>query len=211
MQKKLILIFAGILSGILVGRAQSLEIIPQTNYTIGGKVYANFGELNIRDSESYGLSLNFVAPNNTSFQIEYFYQPTTVQYRDYFDPAQFSQSADLRINWVMMGARKRFEINERIVPFAGGSFGLTRFALDSSPNIYNEVALALALQGGLNVYVTKLIGLRFHARFMMPVQVRGFGFYASTGGAAVGASAGSYFVQADFGAGLVFRLNAQNE
>ncbi len=190
-------------------QSQSIEIIPQANYTFGGRIYGKFGEMKIANSESYGTSFNIVTPANVSFQIEYFYQPTVGEYRDYFDPGQFNQNADLRVNWIQVGVRKRFEVQEKIVPFGGLSVGLTNFDLRSSPTSYNEWALSLALQGGVNVYLSKLIGLRFHARLLTPIQFTGFGFYAGTGGAAVGATAGSYFVQADLGTGLIIRLSQE--
>lgn len=188
-------------------KSQSIEIIPQVNYTFGGRVYGKFGELKIANSESYGTSVNIVTPSQVSFQVEYFYQPTVGEYRDYFDPAQFNQNADLRVSWFQLGVRRRFPVQERVVPFAGASLGLTNFNLDSSPTSYNELALSLGFQSGGNVYLSDLIGLRIHARLLTPIQFTGFGFYAGTGGAAVGATAGSYFVQADFGAGLIVRLS----
>lgn len=209
MKKSLLLSFLIVAIIAINGKSQSIEIIPQTNYTIGGKVYARFGELNIRDSESYGISLNIVRPG-VSFQIEYFYQPTTGEYRDYFDPVQFNQNADLNINWFQVGVRRRFELQEKVVPFGGLSLGLTNFDLDSSPNSYDEWALSLALQGGVNVYLSRIIGLRFHARMLAPIQFNGFGFYAGTGGSGASASAGSYFIQADFGAGVIIRLPSGN-
>jgi len=187
-------------------KAQSIEIIPQVSYTFGGKIYGRFGELKINDSESYGISLDIVN-KNVSFQIEYFYQPTTVDYRDYFNSNFNNQSADLRINWYHVGVRQRFTTNEKVVPFTGASIGLTNFKLDSSPNSYNETALSFGLQAGTNLYVSKRIGLRIHGRLNFPVQFNGFGFYAGTGGSGLEASAGTYFVQADIGTGLIVRLS----
>lgn len=184
--------------------AQSIEIIPQTNYTFGGRIYAQFGDLKIQDSESYGISLN-VINDDISIQLEYFYQPTTGTYRDYFNP-ETSQTSNLNISWYHIGVRKRFNTSEQVVPFAGGSIGLTDFDLDSSPTSYDETALSIALQAGTNVYFSDKIGLRLHARLLVPIQFNGFGFYAGTGGSGATATAGSYFVQADFGAGLVIRL-----
>lgn len=185
--------------------AQRVEIIPQINYTFGGKIYGRFGELNIKDSESYGISLDIVN-KNVSFQIEYFYQPTTGEYRDYFDPQQLNQNADLRISWYHVGVRQRFAVDEKVVPFGGLSVGLTDFTLDSSPTKYDELALSFGLQTGTNIYLSERIGLRFHGRLLLPVQFNGFGFYASTSGSGLSASAGTYFIQGDVGAGLIIRF-----
>lgn len=185
-------------------KAQTIEVAPQLNYIFGGRINTQFGELNIQNSESYGLAVNIVN-EKVSFQIEYFYQPTRGNYRDYFDSNR-NQNSDLRISWFHIGARQRVEINEKIVPFAGISLGLTNFVLDSSPVSYNELALSFGLQTGVNVNISERIGLKFHGRLLSPVQFNGFGFYAGLGVSGATASAGSYFVQADFGTGLIVRL-----
>lgn len=202
-KKLIIVVILCMTSGIIV-KAQSFEIVPQINYTFGGKIYGNFGELKIQDSESYGLALNIVN-RDISFQIEYFYQPTTANYRDYFNP-QLNESADLRVSWYQIGVRQRFGRDETVVPFGGLSAGLTYFSLDSSPK-YNETALSFGLQGGANFYFSDRIGLRIHARLNFPVQFDGFGFYAGTNGSGAAASAGTYFIQADFGTGLIIRFS----
>jgi hypothetical protein len=206
MSKIIKLTFLFFLAITIHAQAQSIEIIPQVNYTFGGKVYGRFGELKIKDSESYGISLDIVN-KNVSFQIEYFYQPTTADYRDYFNPDLNNQSSDLRISWYHIGVRQRFATNKKVVPFAGASLGLTYFSLDSSPNKYNETALSFGLQTGTNVYLSERIGLRFHGRLNFPVQFNGFGFYAGSGGSGLEASAGAYFLQGDIGAGLIIRLS----
>jgi len=204
MQKKLLLTAFAIATAIISANAQSIEIIPQANYTFGGRIYGQFGDLKIQDSESYGISLNIIN-DDVSIQLEYFYQPTTGVYRDYFKP-DLSQTSDLNINWYHLGVRKRFNSSEQVVPFAGASVGLTHFVLDSSPSGYDELALSIGLQVGTNIYFSDRVGLRLHARLLVPIQFNGFGFYAGTGGSGATATAGSYFVQADVGAGLVIRL-----
>lgn len=198
------LVFIVLLATTLQVQAQSIEITPQTGFTLGGKVYARTGELRIQNSESYGASLNIVQ-NNVSLQFEYFYQPTVGDYRNYFN-SDLNQSADLRISWFQLGIRQRFNAKGNMVPFTGLSIGLTNFALESSPDEYNEIALSFGLQAGTNIYLSERIGLRFHTRLQMPVQFNGFGFYAGSGGSGAMASAGAYFIQGDFGAGLIIRL-----
>lgn len=190
---------------IISANAQSIEIIPQASYTFGGRIYGQFGDLQIQGSESYGVSLNLVN-RNTSIQLEYFYQPTTGVYRDYFMPELNNQTADLRINWYQIGIRQRFGNDEKVVPFAGVSIGITNFKLDSSPSSQNETAFCFGLQAGMNVYFSEILGIRVHGRLNMPLQFNGFGFYAGTGGSGASASASAYYFQADLGAGLIVRL-----
>lgn len=204
MNKKLLYTAFAFVMTIMSANAQSYEIIPQINYTFGGRIYGQFGELKIQESESYGISFNLVNDDLT-FQLEYFYQPTIGFYRDYLASGR-NQASDLNISWYQVGVQKSFSASEKVVPFAGGSVGVTNFVLDSSPNRYDQLALSLAFQGGANIYLSDRIGLRFHARLLVPIQFNGFGFYAGSGGSGVAATAGSYFLQAEVGTGLIIRL-----
>lgn len=182
-----------------------LELVPQSNYTFGGKIHSNFGVLDIQRSDSYGFMINAVE-DDVSFQAEYFYQPSTGEYRDFYEPEEFNQNADLDIHWYHIGLRQRYAINKTVVPFFGVSVGLTHFILDSSPTKYDEIAFSFGIQGGVNFYVSKIIGFRVHGRILTPVQFEGFGFYAGTGDSGAQASSGSYFVQADLGVGIIIRI-----
>lgn len=182
---------------------QGIEIIPQINYTLGGKIRSQTGELKIENSESYGVAVNLVR-GKVAIQLDYFYQPTAGTYREYLETGK-SEEVPLQVSWYHIGVRRRFVQNETVVPFAGLSLGITDFDLESSPR-YTEQALSIGLQGGANIYPSDRIGLTFHARLLCPIQFNGFGFYAGTGGSGVQATAGSYFVQMDFGTGIIVRL-----
>jgi len=188
------------------GFSQSIEITPTIGYTFGGKVYTRYGEINVKSSESYGGIIGVVMPNNTSVQFEYFRQPTVGEYRNYFDPAQFNQNADLDIDWYQLGFFRQMPFNEQISPYGGISLGATNFILRSEPTQYDEWSFSIALQGGVKIYLHDRIGLRLNARLLMPIQWGGFGFYAGSGGSGATASAGTYFIQGDVGAGLIIRL-----
>jgi len=205
MIKKTIFVFIVFTAFTFHAQGQGIEIIPQTNYTFGGRIFGQFGELKIENSASYGIALNVVKPG-VSFQFEYHYQPTTGSYRDYFNPDQFNQKADLRVGWYQIGLRRRFEKSGKVVPFGGLSVGLTTFSLDTSPTSFEEVALSLGLQGGADIYLSDFLGIRLHTRLLMPVQFNGFVFSVGSSGTGLGATAGTYFLQADIGAGLILRL-----
>lgn len=206
MKKKLLFVAILISSLTLSGFAQSIEITPYAGYTFGGKVYGRYGELNVKSSESYGGALSIVMPTNTSIQFEYFRQPTTGEYRDYYKPGTYDQKADLNIDWYQLGFFKQMPVSEQINPFGGISLGATNFNLESTPTSYDEWSFSIILQGGVKIYLSDRVGLRLHARLLMPIQWGGFGFYAGTGGSGATATAGTYFIQGDVGGGLIIRL-----
>jgi hypothetical protein len=190
----------------LIGNTQSVEITPYVGYTFSGKIYTRYGELKVRSSESIGGALGVVLPSMTTVQFEYWRQPTVGEYRDYFDPATYNQVADLNIDWYQLGFLREMPTSDIVHPFIGMSLGATNFNLASTPTSYDEWSFSVALQGGVKLLVSDRIGFRIHARLLMPIQWGGFGFYAGSGGSGLTASAGSYFVQGDFGAGLIIRL-----
>lgn len=206
MKKKFYLSLALAAVFTLGGFAQSIEITPTIGYTFGGKVYTRYGELKVKSSESYGGIVGIVLPTDMSVQFEYFRQPTVGEYRDYFNPIEYNQNANLDIDWYQLGFMKHVPVSSQVSPFGGISLGATNFILDSKPTSYNEWSFSVGLQGGVKLYLHDRIGLRLHARLLMPLQWGGFGFYAGSGGSGVSASAGTYFVQADVGAGLIIRL-----
>lgn len=205
--KKNILLIA-FLSGLFIasGFSQSIEITPYVGYTFGGKTPTRYGELKVKDSESYGLGVDIMLDNDVALHLEYFRQPTTAEYRDYTFPSN-NQNADLDIDWYQIGGLRQFPtLNDKISPFIGLSLGATNFRLHSEPSSYNEWSFSVVLQGGVKIYLTDRIGLRLHARMLMPLQWGGFGFYYGSGGGGTSVNAGTYFVQGDVGAGLIIRL-----
>lgn len=206
MKKKLLLLSLLLSAFTIDSISQSIEITPYIGYTFGGKVYAKYGELKVQSSESYGGTIGIVMPTNTSVQFEYFRQPTVGVYRDYFRPAEYNQTADLNIDWYQLGFFKQVPVSESVNPYGGISLGATNFILKSTPTSYDEWSFSIALQAGAKLYLSDRVGLRLHARLLMPIQWGGFGFYAGTGGSGATASAGTYFIQGDVGAGLIIRL-----
>ena len=204
MKKKLILIALMIAAFTFDGISQSIEITPYVGYTFGGRVYGRYGELKVRSSESFGGALAIVMPHDVAIQFEYFRQPTVGEYRDYYD-FSFNQTVDLDIDWYQLGFLKQVPMSDKMVPFGGLSLGATYFNLKSDPGI-DQLSFSIALQGGVKLYLSDRIGLRLHARMLMPIQWGGFGFYAGSGGSGASVNAGTYFIQGDVGAGLIIRL-----
>lgn len=185
--------------------SQNIEITPYIGYTFGGKTPVGYGDLKVKSSESYGAALEILFPiDDISLQLEYFRQPTTGQYRDRFD-SSYNQDFDMNIDWYHIGLLKLLSESDQIVPFIGLSLGATHFDLKTDSGT-DEWSFSVNLQGGVKIYFSERIGLRLHARLLMPIQWGGFGFYGGSGGSGATVSAGTYFVQGDVGAGLIFRL-----
>lgn len=184
---------------------QSIELIPYVGYTFGGKTPTRYGEIKVKSSESYGGVLNIVMPSDVAVQLEYFRQPTIAEYTERY-PNYYFESADMTIDWYQIGGLKQVPVSSQVSPFGGLTLGASNFKIHATDKTYDEWSFSVALQGGLKLYLSDRIGLRFHARLLMPIQWGGFGFYYGSGGGGTTVNAGTYFVQGDVGAGLILRL-----
>ncbi|MCK7528585.1 MAG: hypothetical protein MZV64_69045 [Ignavibacteriales bacterium] len=66
----------------------------------------------------------------------------------------------------------------------------------------DEWRFSIALGGGVKVYLSDKVGLRFQGRLLIPMQFEGGSVYVGTGGAGVAVGAYTAFVQGDFSGGL---------
>jgi len=204
MIKRILLFLAALLCYTSIIQGQSFEITPYASYTFGGTTPTRYGELKVRESDAYGGAFDVLLPSNFAIQLGYWRQATMAEHRSYAFP-QYNENAMLTMDWYQIGGYKVVPVNEKVSPFGGITLGATNFILESENQI-NEWSFAVTLQGGVKFYLNDRLGLRLHARLLMPLQWSGFGFYAGSGGAGAGVNAGTYFVQGDVGGGLIIRL-----
>ena len=211
--KRLILLPAFLICMGSLTMAQNLEIIPYMSYHWGGKLNFYEGDIRFKSSENYGIALNYTIARGTIIQLEYFNQSTDLEVRLYEELGGTYQSYPVNMSWIQVGGLQGFDFYP-LVPFAGITLGAMNFNPRTN-ELENSWKFALTGQLGLKYYFTERIGVRIHARLLMPVQWSGFGVGIGTGGIGAGFNMGSYIFQGDIGGGLVFNLgpisNTSNE
>jgi hypothetical protein len=70
----------------------------------------------------------------------------------------------------------------------------------------SEWFFSMTLGGGIKVYFSDRVGVRFQGRLLFPLVYSSAGLFCGTGGCSVGMGAGSSILQVDFTAGLIFIL-----
>lgn len=185
--------------------SQHIEIIPYASWHYGGKLKLRYGEAKFKASENYGATLNFVLPNDIALQFEYFQQSPLIEYREYYPNTGF-ENYNSKIDWYQLGGLKQIAMNEKIAPFGGLSLGASNIRVDESDPKVDSWTFSITGQIGAKIYLSDRIGLRLHARLLMPIQWGGFGFYFGSGGSGTSVNVGSYFLQGDIGGGLIIRL-----
>lgn len=202
--KRSILLSALLLCIVTLSSAQNLEIMPYMSYQWGGKLNFYEGDIRIQSSENYGIALNYTIPRGTILQLEYFNQSTNIDVRLYEELGGTYQSYPVSMSWIQVGGLQGFDFYP-LVPFAGITLGAMNFNPRTN-ELQDSWKFAVTGQIGLKYYFTERIGIRIHARLLMPIQWSGMGVSIGTGGVGAGINMGSYIFQGDIGGGLIFNL-----
>ena len=191
---------------ISVAFSQSIEITPVIGYQFGATVDAyrqstqTYGEVRFVPDMNYGAAINVGLPlRGTRIEFMWTRQDTKAQWRALIT----EEIDDVVVEYFMLSGWKEVEYGQ-LVPFGGFTVGAVNVAAQSSNDA--ETRMAVGLGGGLKYFVSDKVGIRAHARFLMPVQWFSGGFTIGTGGAGVGVGASSTIFSGDVGGGLVIRL-----
>lgn len=193
----------------LVGVSQ-VEIAPFAGYMFGGGVNYYQGELKINDNMNYGASL--IVPDiqwGTDLEINYTRMDSKARFRANpaypdFEDTEFNVS----VNYIQVGALKKFNEGEAFTPF--GSFSLGAAIFSPKNDISDVWRFAITLGLGGKYMISDRVGIMLRGRLMLPMIFGGVGGYVGigTGGTSGGLTLNSYatIVQGDFNGGLVFVL-----
>jgi opacity protein-like surface antigen len=186
--------------------SQSIEISSYYGYQFGGDFRSYEGDVKFNSSENFGFTLGIKSPYETMVQLEYLLQPTDMVVR-FYNSQQGTERIKINMNWYQLVFIKEFGYG-KMVPYGGIGFG----AVHANP-VKNEFddrwKFSMTGKVGFKYFITKKIGLDFHARMLVPIQFGGFSFYAGSGGSGTSVNLGSSILQGDFGAGLILKLGKE--
>jgi hypothetical protein len=198
MNKRLTLIPLFLLLNTLVF-AQSVEFTPLYGYTISGKVDNYNRSFNVGDDMSFGGILSVEIDHMSYVELSYLRTNT-----DVVTNRTNNGTFDLAVEHYQVGALREFT-EGKVVPFAKGMIGTTRYAQTSKGDgRYWLFSAGFGL--GAKIFFTERIGLRLHSNLMLPMQFSGGGFFCGTGGCGTGISFNVPLVHWELGGGLIIRL-----
>lgn len=183
----------------------SIEITPTFGYQWGGSVAGYEGEINVDDGAQYGVILGYRVQKGLMLEFFWSYLPTKATFEPYYlIGGLIRESTDLSVHYFQLNAI--YEMGRgKSKPFLGAGAGIVMFSPESSKYETNVYA-AMNLSGGLKVYLSERLGLRFQGRLLMPLYITGGGFYVGTGGTGLSVGAGIPILQGDLSAGLIIVL-----
>lgn len=200
--KKSILILAMIVACVIAYAQPTVTLLTFGGYTFQDRIDFSNGYGEIGDGFQWGGGFEVGLSDYNA--VELIYQrmdpQTFVQ-----GPLNQRETAEIGINYIMIGGTRYAPLNEKIAGFASVDAGLG--FLSPKESSYDGVTkFAWGLRLGVRIMASEKVSLRLHGQLMSPVQGAGGGFYLGTGGAGVGVSTYSTIYQFNLGGSLNFRL-----
>ncbi len=214
--KRFTLLFI-VLSVFLPGMSEAqdatpkFEITPTAGYFLGGSLKFYEGKLKIRDNVSYGLILGMPIRRGTRLELSYTGMSSTAEWRPNLNYADKypSRNFKMNVNYFLVGGSQDAVLSPKVRGFGGVRLGMAWFNTTAG-DIDDVFRFAASLGGGLKVYLTQRVGLRFQANMLIPLYFSGGGIFCGIGGGGSGTgvslSSTSSIIQADFSGGLVIML-----
>jgi hypothetical protein len=196
---------------------RGVEITPFIGYQFSGSapayyasgVYSN-GNLDIKDSEDFGLVIDFPLPfrEGTALELMFLYMDTKLQVDKYsYGIVVESETFQTIVEYYQIGGVNEMDIpGSNVKPFGALTLGAARFNPKGSTRD-DEWFFAGTLGGGIKIIPSEKIGIRLQGRLLLPFQFGSAGLWCGTGsGCSVGVGSTSVFLQGDFTAGLIIAL-----
>ncbi len=202
-----IAVIAVVLTASLAGGAFAQSRVLVTvlgGYQWGGTFKGWDGEARLNDAGNWGIAIDIPVRPDTYVELIFTRQVTDLQYREYGSGQPAEELFDIAVEYYQVGGLYTMH-KDGPRPFGTMSIGATRFAPQSS--IYgSEWKFSAVLGLGMLIPATERLGIRLHARLLLPFMYTGGGLWCGGGGCSVGVSGGSAVAQGDIALGLVIKL-----
>jgi hypothetical protein len=196
----ILLIFAATLTSAQFKR-QKFEITPLAGYLFTGNLQTLDGELKIDNSFDYGAALDIRISDDLLIELLYNRMDTEVDLRkEYYNTTEYL--FDMSVEYFQGGVQVETEAGQ-FRPFAAFTIGATYF----NPKDYNyesDWKFSFTAGGGVKYYFTDNLGVRAQWRFLVPIYFSSASIFCSNGYCGIFITGGTYLLQYDLTAGLVF-------
>ena len=182
---------------------KKIQITTHVGYRIGGEFedYISGRELSLSDDQSYGFSIESIAGSSgTEYGLFYSLQQTQLDVRGVASSIPISK---LDVEYIHIRGKRRIPTNT--AAYSVGSLGITRFNPDTSA-FSSESRFSLGAGAGYELPLSPSISFQFEGRgFATFLDSNGALFCSSQGSCSVRV-AGSFLLQFEAAAALVFRF-----
>lgn len=183
-------------------RAQGVEVMPYGGYRFGGDFFelATGHPADVDGAPAVGLVVN--VPLSNGMQVETMVTQQRARVPIGTVPRGSVAFQRVTVGYAQVGGLQELS-NGRIRPFLTGVLGLTRYASDAD----SEVRFTVGAGGGVKLFPVSHVGLRLDGRVYTTFVDADTRFVACTPGTCVTSLNVDLVWQAEFSAGIVFRLH----
>ena len=172
--------------------------------------YGNYYQGKLNDGFQYGTGVEFEVTPDSYLEVQYLRQDTQAptQYYNGGRQDQFS-NFDVAMNYIMLSGNRSFrKPGGTIDGFGGLMAGMAILSIHNPQHSYSEslTKLAWGLKGGVIVWASKKVGIKFQGQLLSVAQSVGGDVYFGSAGVSTGLSSYSSIYQFSLGGGLVFEL-----
>jgi len=191
------------------GELRRIELAPFIGYQWVTDVSTYYGNIATDSAPTYGGIIDFTVQPGLQAELFYLYSPTHSRFNSLSYSYSSSLPFDVKIHYIQIGAIKNIPLRQ-VEPFFGGTLGLSVFSPSNltftdgtTLSLSDSWRFAINFEAGVKIWLARQVGIRLQARLMMPLYFGSVGFYAGTGGAGLGVSAGIPLVQPELSAGVI--------
>ncbi len=159
-------IFLGLLLAASAASAQQVEITPTVGFQFGGWFTSSYDDhhdfelLDVEESESFGLILDFAINRHAQIEVLYDLQQTELEVPDF---RRRGARRDLDIEYFHVGFLWQWLPSDEVRPFVVGSLGAASLDLEGGAE---ETGFSASFGGGVKLLFNDHVGARFEGRFL---------------------------------------------
>jgi opacity protein-like surface antigen len=187
---------------------RNLEITPWGGLFWSTSVSTSAGTLAFDPGADAGVAMGFQVDGKSQVEVLYLFARPRARFTSSSIFYASSPSFGVTTQYLQLGGLTTFS-QGKLEPFISGGLGLAWFS-PSDVQVEGAVTIqpqdswlfAFNLGGGLKWWISETIGLRFQARFLMPVFFNSGSFISGPYGASLKVNSGIPMVQGDLSLGL---------
>ena len=186
-----------------------IEIAPFVGYSLNGTAKFIEGKIHFKDAINYGIAMDVALGHGTKVQLAWSYTSTTAEFRPYTAFDFLDKDFNVKMNYLQLGAIREVDRGGNAIPYGLFSMGIAWLNPDDN-NIESVTRMAIALGGGVKVWLSDRVGIKLQARLLAPMYFSGGGIYYGIGsggsGGGLSVNTTTTVIQADFTGGFIFAL-----